>query len=86
MWLVGPLATVMFPKIVHAKAKAEKSDLMGLVLIGTIVLAAGGAAGLWVLAPWVVKFMFTPSYVQAASVLLRGMPGRWCRCRWPTCC
>ena len=25
MWLVGPLAAVMFPKIVHAKARAEKS-------------------------------------------------------------
>ena len=70
MWLVGPLAAVMFPKIVHAKAKAEKSDLMGVVLIGTVILAAGGATGLWVLGPWVVKFMFEPSYVQAASVLL----------------
>ena len=46
MWLVGPLAAVMFPKIVHAKAKAEKSDLMGVVLIGTLILAAGGAIGL----------------------------------------
>jgi len=71
MWLVGPLATVMFPKIVHAKAKAEKSDLMGLVLLGTVILAAGGAAGLWVLAPWVLKVMYTPSYAQAASPLLR---------------
>jgi len=70
MWLVGPLAVVMFPKIVHAKAKAEKSDLMGVVLIGTAILAAGGAIGLWVLGPWVVRFMFKPSYVQAASVLL----------------
>jgi len=70
MWLVGPLATVMFPKIVHAKAKAEKSDLMGVVLLGTVILAAGGAVGLWVLGPWVVPFMFKQSYVQAASVLL----------------
>ena len=70
MWLAGPLAAVMFPKIVHAKAKAEKSDLLGIVLIGTVILAASGATGLWVLGPWVVKFMFKPSYVQAASVLL----------------
>ena len=70
MWLAGPLAMVMFPKIVHAKAKAQKSDLMGIVLTGTLILAAGGATGLWVLGPWVVKFMFKPSYVQAASVLL----------------
>ena len=70
MWLVGPLAGVMFPKIVHAKAKAEKSDLMGVVLTGTVILAAGGATGLWVLGPWVIKFMFKPSYVQAASTML----------------
>jgi O-antigen/teichoic acid export membrane protein len=70
MWLVGPLAAVMFPKIVHAKAKAEKSDLMGVVLLGTVILAAGGATGLWVLGPWIVPFMFKPNYVQAASVLL----------------
>jgi O-antigen/teichoic acid export membrane protein len=70
MWLVGPLAVVMFPKIVHAKAKAEKSDLMGVVLLGTVILAAGGAMGLWVLGPWVVKFVFGPSYVQADAVLL----------------
>ena len=70
MWLVGPLATVMFPKLVHAKAKAEKTDLVGVVLIGTAVLSAGGAMGLWILGPWVVKFMFKPSYVEAATVLL----------------
>jgi len=70
MWLVGPLATVMFPKIVHAKAKAEKSDLMGVVLAGTVILAGGGATGLWVLGPWIVKFVFGPAYVEADSVLL----------------
>ena len=70
MWLVGPMATVMFPKIVHAKAKAEKSDLMGIVLLGTVILAAGGAIGLWVLGPWVVRIVFGPSYVQADSILL----------------
>jgi O-antigen/teichoic acid export membrane protein len=70
MWLVGPLASVMFPKIVHAKARAEKSDLMGVVLTGTLVLAAGGAAGLWVLGPWVVKLIFPSDYVQGTSVLL----------------
>ena len=70
MWLVGPLAVVMFPKIVHAKAKAEKSDLMGVVLLGTVILAAGGAMGLWVLGPWVVRFVFGPSYVHDACRML----------------
>jgi len=70
MWLVGPLATVMFPKIVHARAKAEKTDLVGMVLLGTLILAAGGATGLWVLGPWIVKFMFAPAFVEPASALL----------------
>ena len=70
MWLVGPLATVMFPKIVHAKAKAEKSDLMGLVLLGTAILAAGGATGLWVLGPWAAGLIFGPDFVRPNSLLL----------------
>jgi O-antigen/teichoic acid export membrane protein len=70
MWLVGPLAAVMFPKLVHAKAKAEKTNLLGIVLLGTLIFAVGGATGLWVLGPWVVKLMFTPEYVQAATELL----------------
>ena len=70
MWLVGPLAAVMFPKIVHAKAKAESSDLMGVVLTGTVILAAGGAIGLWVLGPWAVSFMFPKDFVQGTSILL----------------
>ena len=35
MWLVLPLATVMFPKIVHSVARSEKSNLLGVVLLGT---------------------------------------------------
>jgi hypothetical protein len=70
MWLVGPLAAVMFPKIVHAKAKGEKSDLMSVVLVGTLILAACGAAGLWVLGPWVVYFMNGKDYMQPVSLLL----------------
>jgi O-antigen/teichoic acid export membrane protein len=70
MWLVVPLAAVMFPKIVHAKAKAEDTNLLGIVAGGTLILAAGGAMGLWVLGPWFVKFMFKASYVKEASALL----------------
>ncbi len=70
MWLVGPLATVMFPKLVHAKARAEKTDLLGVVLIGTVILAACGATGLWVLGPWAIRFMNGREYVKGATVLL----------------
>ncbi len=68
-WLVGPLAAVMFPKIVHAKAKAENTNLMNVVLLGTVILAAGGAVGLTVLGPWFVKFMFPKMAPTLAAML-----------------
>jgi len=70
MWLVIPLATVMFPKIVHSVARSEKSNLLGLVLLGTVILAAGGALGLTILGPWFVKHVYKESYVQVASAVL----------------
>ncbi len=70
-WLVAPLAAVMFPKLVHAKAKGEKSDLVGIVLIGTLILGACAAVGLCVVGPWAVYAMNGKDYVQPVSVLLR---------------
>lgn len=70
MWLVGPLAAVMFPRIVHSTAKSEKSDLMGMVLLMTGLLATCGALGLWVLGPWVVKLVWGAQYVEVASKVL----------------
>ena len=70
MWLVGPLATVMFPRIVHSTARAEKSDLMGLVLIGTTILAVVGAVCLSILGPWIVRFVYKESYVGVATAVL----------------
>jgi O-antigen/teichoic acid export membrane protein len=70
LWLVLPLATVMFPKLVQSAARSEKSNLLGLVMLGTAVLAAGGAVGLTILGPWVVKLAFKDSYVQVAAAVL----------------
>jgi len=70
MWLVVPLATVMFPKIVHSVARSEKSNLLGVVLAGTAILSAGGALGLTVLGPWVIRLVYTQSYVQVAGSVL----------------
>src|SRR5438445_3162115 len=70
MWLVGPLAAVMFPRIVHSAARAEKTDLMGTVLLGTGILAAVGAVGVSVLGPWIVRFVSGPKFVQVAASLL----------------
>lgn len=70
IWLVGPLTAVMFPKIVHSVARAEKSNLMALTLAGTAVLAICGALGLWILGPWVVPLVYKASYVQVATSVL----------------
>ncbi len=70
MWLVGPLASVMVPRIVHSAAKAQKTDLVKLVLIGTAVLAGVGAVCLSLIGPWVIRFVTKPSYVEVATALL----------------
>jgi|SRR5665213_649641 len=70
LWLVLPLAAVMFPKIVHSAVRSEKSSLLGMVLLGTGILAACGALGLTVLGPWIIKIVFKNSFVQVASAVL----------------
>jgi O-antigen/teichoic acid export membrane protein len=70
MWLVGPLASVMFPRIVHSAAKSEKSNLMNLVLAGTAVLAVVGAASLSLLGPWIVRIVYPANYVPVATSVL----------------
>ena len=70
MWMVGPLAAVMFPRIVHSTAKAEKTNLMGLVLIGTGVLAILGAVSLSLIGPFVVQIISGAKFVKVASSLL----------------
>jgi O-antigen/teichoic acid export membrane protein len=70
MWLVLPLAAVMFPRIVHSAAKAEKTNLMAMVLMVTAALAISGALGLTLVGRWVVRFVYQPEYVAPASALL----------------
>lgn len=70
LWLVLPLAAVMFPKLVQSAAKSEKTNLFNLVVLGTAVLAILGMLGLWIVTPLVVKFVFQPSYVAEAKALL----------------
>ena len=70
MWLVLPLATVMFPRLVHSAAKAQKTDLLGVVLLGTTILAVVGALGLNLVGPWVVKLAYSQQYVQVAVSIL----------------
>jgi O-antigen/teichoic acid export membrane protein len=70
LWLVMPLAVVMFPKLVHSHVKAEKNTLMRVVLPGTAVLAIGGGLGLWLFGPWVISVVGKPEWVRAAQGLV----------------
>jgi O-antigen/teichoic acid export membrane protein len=65
----GPLAAVMFPKIVRSVARAEKTDLMKIALATTCVLAGGAALGLSVLGPWILPLVFTKAYLAVADLL-----------------
>jgi O-antigen/teichoic acid export membrane protein len=70
LWLVLPLAAVMFPKIVHANAKSEKSNLFGLVVLGTAVLGICGMAGLWLVGPLVVKIIYKSGDLAGTMALI----------------
>lgn len=70
LWLVTPLATVMFPKLVHSHAKAEKSNLLTVVLIGTGLLGVCGAVGLRLVGPLVVKIVYKSGDVNATLSLI----------------
>jgi O-antigen/teichoic acid export membrane protein len=70
MWLVLPLAAVMFPRIVHSAAKSQKSNLMWLVFVGTAILSIVGAASLSLIGPFIIPFVFKQSYVEVAASIL----------------
>lgn len=70
VWAVGPLTSVMFPRIVHSAVRGEKSNIFGLSLAFTAGMAIVGVLGLWLLGPWVVRLMAKPSYVEITTQLL----------------
>jgi O-antigen/teichoic acid export membrane protein len=69
LWLVMPLAAVMFPKLVHSSVRREKSNLFGLVVLGTAALSLCGALGLWLLGPIAIKIIYKSSYLGATSLI-----------------
>jgi len=70
LWLVLPLANVMFPKIVHSTVKSEKNNLMGVALLVTAGLCLCAVAGLWLLGPFAIRLVFPASYVSATLAIL----------------
>jgi len=67
--LTVPLAAVMFPKLVHSAALSQKSNLMGVTLLGTAVLGGVGALGLTLTAPIIIKLGSNPDYVSFAPLI-----------------
>lgn len=70
LWLVMPLATVMFPKLVRANARSEKNNFFGLVVLGTAALTACGMAGLWLIGPLVVKIIYKSGDLTGTMALI----------------
>jgi len=70
VWAAGPLVAVMFPKIVHSSARAEKTNLLAVTLVSTGVLVAVGAVGLWWLGPVVIRLVYDPTYVAPTLAIL----------------
>jgi O-antigen/teichoic acid export membrane protein len=70
LWVVLPLASVMFPKIVHSNKKGEKSNLLGIVIAGTAILGVCGVVGLCVVGPLVVKFVYKSEDISQTTALL----------------
>lgn len=70
LWLVMPLATVMFPKLVRANARSEKNNFFGLVVLGTAALTACGMAGLWLIGPLVVRIIYKSGDLTGTMALI----------------
>lgn len=70
VWAVGPLTSVMFPRIVASAVRGEKTNVFGLSLMFTAGMAILGAIGLWVLGPWIVRIMAKPGFVAGTTELL----------------
>lgn len=58
-----PLAAVMFPKLVHSATRSQKSNVMGLTMIGTVGLSLLAVLGLAVVSPFIMK-IFSKGYYQ----------------------
>lgn len=70
LWLVMPLAAVMFPKLVRANVRLEKNNFFGLVVLGTAALAGCGMVGLWLIGPLLVKIIYKSGDLAGTMALI----------------
>jgi len=62
----GPVRTATGGLLRH-KVQAV---VLGMVLLGTGLLAAGGALGLTILGPWIIRLIYSKDYVSVAAAVL----------------
>jgi O-antigen/teichoic acid export membrane protein len=70
LWVVLPMANVMFPKIVHAHAKSEKTNLFNIVILGTAVMGVCGMIGLCVAGPIAVRIVYSAKDIAGTMALI----------------
>jgi peptidoglycan biosynthesis protein MviN/MurJ (putative lipid II flippase) len=70
LWIAMPLASVMFPKLVQSRVRREKSNLFGIVVLGTAVIGIGCMVALWIAGPLAVRMVFKSSDVAATVALI----------------
>ena len=70
LWIVLPMATVMFPKLVHAHTKSEKTNLFNIVILGTAVMGICGWIGLYLAGPIAVRIVYSAKDVAGTMALI----------------
>ncbi len=77
IWAVGPLTSVMFPKLVDSNNAGgnKKVNYFALTMIATAALVGCGALCLCLLGPFVVKIVYPKDYVAVTTRVLPWMAG-----------
>ena len=65
----GPLATVMFPRIVHSLASAQKTDMLKVTLFSTAALAGLGAVFVSYILPILLPLFFKDAFIKGIPLL-----------------
>jgi O-antigen/teichoic acid export membrane protein len=69
LFLVAPMTTVMFPKIVRSAARSEKTDVLAQALGATALLAGGAALFCTFFGKWPVLLVQGPAYARAGDLV-----------------
>lgn len=69
MFLVIPMTQVMFPKVVQAAARFERTDVMTHALAATGLIGAVAALGCTVLPELPLRILFPPEFLEAKSLV-----------------